>query len=150
MRLGGRELAHRLPDLGVTEEIRDEGGEPGMGHLAGEELEKTVELVRIAAHARGEPGRIGIGRLDRADFELQAVVEALNASEHAHRVPFGEAAVEQLDVVPDPAFDLPVGSTSSSTRYGAPFRVVRRCLRATAYTPSTVRSAVNSAKVLTG
>ena len=44
---------------------------------------------------------------------------------------------------------LPVGSTSSSTRYGAPFRVVRRCLRATAYTPSTVRSAVSSAMVLT-
>ena len=44
---------------------------------------------------------------------------------------------------------FPSESTSSSTRYGAPFLVVRRCLRATAYTPSTVRSAVSSAMVLT-
>ena len=78
-----------------------------MRHLAAEELEEAVELVCISAHARREPGRIGIRRLDRADLELQAVVEALDASEHAHRVPFGEAAVEQLDVVPDPAFDPP-------------------------------------------
>ena len=78
-----------------------------MRHLAGEELEEAVELVCVTAHARREPGRIGIRRLDRADLELQAVVEALDAPEHAHGIPFGKAAVEQLDVVPDPALDPP-------------------------------------------
>ena len=76
-----------------------------MRELAGEELEEAVQLVRVAAHPRREAGRILVGGLDRADLELQPVVEALDAPEHAHGVALGEAAVQQLDVLPDPRLD---------------------------------------------
>ena len=76
-----------------------------MGDLAGQELEEPVELVGVAPQPRRQPRGIGVGRLDRADLELQPVVEALDPAEHAHRVALGEARVEQLDVVPDPPLD---------------------------------------------
>ena len=46
-------------------------------------------------------------RLDRAHLHLQPAAEPLHAAEHAHGVAFGEAAVEQLDVVPDARLDPP-------------------------------------------
>jgi DNA-binding response OmpR family regulator len=49
--------------------------------------------------------RIDIGRFERPHIELQAVAEPLDAAEHTHRVPFSEAAVEQLDVLPHPRLD---------------------------------------------
>ena len=86
-----------------------------MRDLAGEELEEAVELVGVAAQPRREPGRVGVRGLDRADLELQPVVEALDAAEHAHGVALGEAAVEQLDVVPDPPLD-PAGRVDELER----------------------------------
>ena len=105
VRLGGGQLSQRLPDLGVAEEPPHERSQAGMRELAGEELEEAVQLVRVAAQPRREARRILLGGLDRADLELQPVVEALHAPEHAHGVALGEAAVEQLDVVPDPRLD---------------------------------------------
>ena len=46
-------------------------------------------------------------RLERAHVELEAVAEPLDAAEHAHGVALAEAAVEQLDVVPDARVDAP-------------------------------------------
>ena len=91
-----------------------------MGDLGDEKLEEARELVRVAPHRRRQRRRIDVGRFERAHIELQAVAELLDAAEHAHGVAFSEAAVEQLDVVPDPRLDRPVGSTSSSARYEAP------------------------------
>ena len=48
-----------------------------------------------------------LGRLERAHLELEPVAEALHAAEHAHGVALAEAAVEELDVVPDARLDLP-------------------------------------------
>ena len=105
MRLRRRQLAKRLPQRRVGRERADDRGQPRMGDLARQELEEPVELVGIAPQPRGEAGGIVVGGLDRADLELEPVVEALDAPEHAHGVALGEAAVEQLDVVPDPALD---------------------------------------------
>ena len=46
-------------------------------------------------------------RLERPHVELEPVAEPLDPAEHAHRVALGEAAVEQLDVVPDARVDVP-------------------------------------------
>ena len=103
--LGGRQLPQRLPDLCVAEEAPDHGSQAGMRQLRGDELEEAVQLVGVAAHPGREVGRILLGSLDGADLELKPVVEALDASEHAHGVALGEAAVQQLDVLPDPRLD---------------------------------------------
>jgi hypothetical protein len=104
----GRQRAQQTADLRITDEAPDRGLQPGMGDLLGEELEEPVELVRVAAHRRGKAGRVGLGRrLDRAHVELEAVAVALDTAEDAHRVAFGEPAVEQVDVVPDPSLDPP-------------------------------------------
>ena len=103
-----------------------------MRELAGEELEEAVQLVRVAAHPRREPGRILLGRLDRADLELQPAVEALDAPEHADGVALREAPVEQLDVVPDPRLDPAARVDELEHEVRSALRVRRRCLRATA------------------
>ena len=60
----------------------------------------------VAPQRRRERRRIGVRRgLERADVELQAVAELLDAAEHAHGVALREAGVEQLDVVPDARVD---------------------------------------------
>jgi len=104
---GRGKAAHAAADLVVGEHAADECREPGMGDLRGEELEEPVELVRVAAHRRGEVGRVRFGRLDRAHLQLQPSVEALDAREHAHGVALREAPVEELDVVPDATLDPP-------------------------------------------
>ena len=79
-----------------------------MADLAGEEVEEAVELLRVAAHGRRQLGRIAVRRgLDRAHLHLEPAAEPLHASEHADGVALGEAAVEQLDVVPDARLDPP-------------------------------------------
>ena len=81
---------------------------PGVRDLAGEEVEEAVELVGVAAHRRRQLRRVGVRcRLDRPHLHLEPAAEPLDASEHAHGVALGEAAVEQLDVVPDPRLDPP-------------------------------------------
>ena len=86
-----------------------------MGELGRQELEEAVQLVRVASQPRRQPRRIRVGRLDRADLELEPVVEALDPAEHADGVALGEAPVEQLDVVPDPALD-PAGRVDELER----------------------------------
>ena len=76
-----------------------------MGDLRGEKLEESLELVRIAADRRGERCRIGLRGLNGPHGELEPSVEPLDAPEDAHGVALGEAAVEELDVVPDTTFD---------------------------------------------
>ena len=66
---------------------------------------KPGELVRVASHRRRQGRRIDIGRFERPHIELQAVAKLLDATEHPHRIPFSEAAVEQLDVLPHPRLD---------------------------------------------
>ena len=66
-----------------------------MRDLAGEELEESVELVGVAAQRGRELGRVqSLGRLERADLELELVAEAVDPAEDAHGVALGEAPVE--------------------------------------------------------
>ena len=46
---GGGKGAERLPDVGVASERVDDSGDALVRELGGEELEESVELVRIAA-----------------------------------------------------------------------------------------------------
>ena len=94
-----------------------------MSDLAGEELEEAVELVRVAAHRRSELGRVEVlGGLERAHFELQPVSEAVDPAEHPDGVALGEAAVQELDVGPDPRLDPParVDELQGEVRSAAP------------------------------
>ena len=121
-----------------------------MGDLAGEEVEEAVELVGVAAHGRRQLRRIAVRRrLDRAHLHLQPAAEPLHAAEHAHGVALGEAAVEQLDVVPDARLDPPARVDELEREVGRAVFVRRRSLRATAKTPSTVRSSASSAMLVT-
>jgi hypothetical protein len=77
-----------------------------MRDLAGEELEEALQLLSVAAQCGSQFGRVEpLGGLERADLELQAVPKAIDPSEDAHGVAFREAAVEKVDVAPDPALD---------------------------------------------
>ena len=78
-----------------------------MRDLGDEELEEARDLVLVAADRRRQRRRVDVGRLERAHVELQPVAELLDAAEHAHRVALAEAAVEQLDVLPDARLDPP-------------------------------------------
>ena len=78
-----------------------------MRDLRDEELEKALELVAVAPHRGCERRRVDVGGLERAHVELQPVAEPLDPAEHPHGVALAEAAVEQLDVVPDPRLDAP-------------------------------------------
>ena len=93
---------------------------------------KPVELVGVAAHGGRELGGIGSGRLDRAHLDLEPAAESLHASEHADGVALGEAAVEQLDVVPDAGLDATARVDELECEVRAPFFVRRRSLRPTA------------------
>ena len=64
---------------------------PGARRSAARKSRKPVELVCVAAHGRRERGRIGLGLLDRADVELEAVAEALDSAEHPDGVALREA-----------------------------------------------------------
>ena len=108
VRPGGGQCAERPPESGVASERVDEGGEPRVGDLRGEELEEPVELIGISAETRGEGGRIGIlGGLDGAHLHLELPPEALDAPQHPDRVALREAGIEQVDVAPDSRVDPP-------------------------------------------
>jgi uncharacterized protein (DUF1015 family) len=105
VRLRRRQLAEPLPQRRVGREPADDRCQPRVGDLTREELEKALELVGVPAQLRRKARGVVVGGLDRADLELKPVVEALHPPEHADGVALGEAAVEQLDVVPDPSLD---------------------------------------------
>ena len=108
--------------------------QPGVGDLAGEEVEEALQLVGISAERRRQLDRVGILRvLDRAHVELKLVAVALNAAEDAHGVALGKPAVEQIDVVPDAALDTAAADRRARARGSrSRVRVLRRRLRATA------------------
>jgi uncharacterized protein (DUF1015 family) len=102
----GRQAPHRLAHARVAEHAVDGRPQSGMRQLAGEEVEESVELVGIPAPRRRKRPGIGLGGgLERADLELEPVAEALDAPEHTHGVPLVEAAVQELDVLPDAGVD---------------------------------------------
>jgi uncharacterized protein (DUF1015 family) len=101
-----RQRPHPAPDFRVADDSGDRSAQWGIGDLGDQVVQKSLELVGVAAHSRREVGRILVRcRLDRADVELQPVPVSLDPSEHAHRVAFAEPAVEEVDVVPDASFD---------------------------------------------
>ena len=106
----GRQCPQRRPQRSVVEECAHERRKARVGDLPGKELEKAVELVRVAAHRGREGGRVGIGRcLQRPHLQLQGTAEPLDTPEHLHRVALVEAAIQQLDVVPDARLDASAG-----------------------------------------
>ena len=101
-----RQRAQLRSQLVVLHEAPDSGLQAGMRDLAREELEKAVQLVRVAAHGLSERGRVEVlRRLERAHLELQAIPEAVDPPEHPDGVALGKAAVQEVDVGPDPRFD---------------------------------------------
>ena len=86
-------------------------------------------------------GSASVG-LERADLELEPVAEALDPSQNPHGVALAEPRVEEVDVVPDPALDAAAPVDELEHEVGGALPCVRRCLRETAYVPSTTRSAV--------
>ena len=70
--------------------------------LRDEELEEALELAGVAAQADRElRGIDSLGRLERPHVDLQLVPELLHPPEDAHGIARLEAAVEEVDVVPD-------------------------------------------------
>jgi hypothetical protein len=84
-----------------------------------------------------------------SDGELQPAVEPLDASEDAHRVALGEAAVEELDVVPHPPLDASARIDELERQIGLPAAGRQPALAGDGVTPSTVRSSTSSAIVAT-
>jgi len=120
---GGGKRTQRTAEGVVGEQPRDGCLQPGVRDFAGQELEEAVQLVAVAAEGRRQRGGVLVGcGFQRSHLELEAVAEALDATEHVHRVPFGEAAVEQVDVVPDARFDPPtrVGELERQIRGAVP------------------------------
>ena len=103
--VGRRQVPQGAPDRRVADERLHDRRQPRMGELRREELEEPVELVRVPSQPWRQLRRIGVGCLDRADLELEPIVEPLHSAEHSDGVALGEAAVEQLYVIPDPPLD---------------------------------------------
>ena len=130
---GGRKCAEQRRDLAREEDARCGRCELAVTDLTDEELEKSLQLVCVPPHRRGQAGRIGLGGgLDHAHLHLEPAAEPLHAAEHAHGVTFGEAPVEQLDVVPDPRIDAPARIDELEREVGSAVLVRRRSFRPTA------------------
>ena len=81
-----------------------------MRDLAGQELEEPVQLVGVSTKPGSKRRRVSVVcGLERAHLELEPVAVALHSTQHADRVPFLEASVQELDVVPDPGLDPATG-----------------------------------------
>jgi hypothetical protein len=115
---GRRQNPQAVAKGGVGDEAADYALQPRMCDLGGEELEEAVELVDVPARGRNERGRVRLSGLERANVELEAVAKALHPPEYTHGVALVEAAVEELDVVPDAGLD-------SSTRIDELEREIR-------------------------
>jgi uncharacterized protein (DUF1015 family) len=102
--VGGRRIG---VEIAVGEHGAYRRGELRVRDLVDEELEEALELRGVPAQRGCQARRVDIRRVERPHLELQPVAEPLDPSEHAHGVPFREASVEELDVVPDPRVDVP-------------------------------------------
>jgi hypothetical protein len=114
----------------VADEARDEAVQPRVRDLRGEELEEAVELVEVPPGLRDEACRVGLGRLERAHLELEALAKPLDPAKDPDGVALVEPAVEEVDVAPDTRLD-------PARRVDELEREVRRSLpRAEALLPS--------------
>ena len=102
--VGGRRIGG---EIALGEHGAHRRGEPGVRDLVHEELEEALELRGVSAQRGRQARGIDVRRLERPYLELQPVAEPLDPSEHAHGVPFREAPVQELDIVPDPGVDVP-------------------------------------------
>ena len=108
MGLGRRELAQRLPDLGVLEEPpHDACAAPGWASSAAMNSRKPSSSSASRRSRGASPaGSASAASTERiSNWSLSS--KRSTRAEHADGVSLGEAAVEQLDVVPDPTFDAP-------------------------------------------
>src|SRR6266545_4050235 len=104
--LRSREAPQRRAQDVIRDEAVHDPRETLVRDLAGEELQKAVQLVGVAPQRRRELRWIRLRRgLERPHVYLQSVPELLDTAEHAHGVTFCETRVEQLDVVPDTCVD---------------------------------------------
>ena len=106
IRRRGGQQPQRSPECVVREETADRRLQTWVCDLAREELEEAVELVGVPPQRGRERRRVGFGgAFQRPDLQLEAVAEALDATENPHRVSLVEAPVEQVDVAPDACVD---------------------------------------------
>ena len=120
--LGGGGVSHPRADPLVAEEARHQRVQPGMVDLAGEELEKAVERLGVAARSRHQLERIAaVDLLHVAHRDLQPAGVRLDPAQHAHGVALGEARAQHVDVVPDDSRDPPgtVGQLHAQERIAA-------------------------------
>ena len=102
----GRERAVRRADLRVAEHGRDGRASPGWVISPARKSRKPSS----SSASRRSPGVSSAGSASgaastRPHLHLQPAAEPLHAAEHADGVSLGEAAVEELDVVPDARVD---------------------------------------------
>ena len=142
---GRREDPRSRPDGVVASSPRVSAAEPRVGDLRRRGTRGTPRARRRrgGAPARARPGRRPPPRASARGAEAARRTRSTwpstrTASPSSNRRSRSSTSSQTR------ASTRPLGSTSSSTRYGLPPRVLRRCLRATAYTPSTVRSASSS------
>ena len=91
----GRKLAQPAAEPRVGEKSAHERLEAGVRELADQELEEAVQLVGIATERRRQLGGIlALGRLERADVELEAIAVLVHPAEHTHGVALAEPGIE--------------------------------------------------------
>ena len=117
---GGGERPLPSSESLVGGEASGKGTQARISDLGGEEVEEAVQLVQVAASSGDELRRIGRGRLERADLELEPVPKPLHASEDANGVAFAEPLVEQVDVAPDTSLDASARVHELEREVGAP------------------------------
>ena len=112
----------------------DEAGQAGVGDLRREELEEPVELVRVAAQRgrQAPPGRPRRPARACGPAPAAARRSARRGPARAPRRPAPKRRSSRSTSLQTRASTRPLGSTSSSARYGAPAFVRSRRLRATA------------------
>ena len=117
-----------------------------VGDLGGEELEEAVQLVEVPAtpRERASPGSSSAGSSDRTSSWSRSRNRSTRPSTRTAS-PSPKRWSSSSTSSQTRASIRPLGSTSSSARYGLPVRVRSRCLRATAKRPSTTRSSASSA-----
>src|SRR5918995_4313578 len=93
----GGELAQPVAEPRVGEKSAHERLQAGVRELAAQELEEAVQLVRVAAQRRRQlRGVLSLGRLERADVELEAVAGLVHPSQNPHGGPPAEPGIKQL------------------------------------------------------
>ena len=113
--LGGRQLPQRLRISASPRNRPMSAPRPGCESSPARNSRKPSSSSASRRSGGARPAGSVVGGLERADLELEPVAEALDAAEHAYGVALGEAAVEQLDVVPDPRLD-PAGRVDELER----------------------------------